>query len=62
MYGLMLLVAVILSCITLAPGLQSFLQKVSLFMWYFNNPLSIPYITYNPANFKSIPGKKFAFY
>ncbi|XP_050539556.1 probable serine incorporator isoform X2 [Daktulosphaira vitifoliae] len=28
MYGLMLLVAVILSCITLAPGLQSFLQKV----------------------------------
>ncbi|XP_026816813.1 probable serine incorporator isoform X1 [Rhopalosiphum maidis] len=28
MYGLMLLVAIILSCITLAPGLQSFLQKV----------------------------------
>ncbi|XP_050431869.1 probable serine incorporator isoform X2 [Adelges cooleyi] len=28
MYGLMLLVAVVLSCITLAPGLQSFLQKV----------------------------------
>jgi len=28
MYGLMLLVAVILSCITLAPGLQSFLQSV----------------------------------
>lgn len=40
MYGLMLLVAVILSCITLAPGLQSFLQKVCNVFFYnfFQSP------------------------
>lgn len=44
MYSLMLLVAVILSCITLTPGLQSFLQKVNLIIKFSKYKIIVTFV------------------